>query len=261
MDLSTYPRPGARVQAGTGRAGGHLADERPHNARARACSDGIVASIAVAHPRAMAARRRSRAGGSPSRPGLQEGGAEDAADADTVAVGVVVAVGRPRPRPQQQQQQQQLVPRLLASPPRARKGGRCGCDGCCCSCSCSLSLLRLAAVGATPPRRRRRAPGPRCCDGAARRSARPMADHAHLISAAGLRGLSDKLYERRKQAALEVEATVKQLAERNDMPKVCQVRSLGPLTPSSARANPPRTRPSRRRPAGPASEHPSASEH
>jgi len=53
-----------------------------------------------------------------------------------------------------------------------------------------------------------------------------MADHAHLISAAGLRGLSDKLYERRKQAALEVEATVKQLAERNDMPKVCQIIDL-----------------------------------
>ncbi|KAH6792684.1 ARM repeat superfamily protein [Perilla frutescens var. hirtella] len=53
-----------------------------------------------------------------------------------------------------------------------------------------------------------------------------MADALSVISAAVLRNLSDKLYEKRKNAALEVEGIVKQLAMAGDHDKITAVINL-----------------------------------
>ncbi|KAK6122422.1 hypothetical protein DH2020_043864 [Rehmannia glutinosa] len=53
-----------------------------------------------------------------------------------------------------------------------------------------------------------------------------MADAISVIPAAVLRNLSDKLYEKRKNAALEVEGIVKQLASTNDHEKIAAVINL-----------------------------------
>ncbi|KAA8528999.1 hypothetical protein F0562_033513 [Nyssa sinensis] len=53
-----------------------------------------------------------------------------------------------------------------------------------------------------------------------------MADALSVIPASVLRNLSDKLYERRKNAALEVEGIVKQLAAAGDHDKITAVISL-----------------------------------
>ncbi|KAK4400100.1 protein VAC14, partial [Sesamum angolense] len=53
-----------------------------------------------------------------------------------------------------------------------------------------------------------------------------MADALSVIPAAVLRNLSDKLYEKRKNAALEVEGIVKQLASSGDHDKITAVINL-----------------------------------
>ncbi|XP_059446598.1 protein VAC14 homolog [Corylus avellana] len=53
-----------------------------------------------------------------------------------------------------------------------------------------------------------------------------MADALSVIPASVLRNLSDKLYEKRKNAALEVEGIVKQLAAAGDHDKITSVINL-----------------------------------
>ncbi|GAB4856694.1 PtdIns(3,5)P(2) sythesis regulation factor [Ancistrocladus abbreviatus] len=53
-----------------------------------------------------------------------------------------------------------------------------------------------------------------------------MADALSVIPASVLRNLSDKLYEKRKNAALEVEGIVKQLAVAGDHEKITAVIKL-----------------------------------
>lgn len=53
-----------------------------------------------------------------------------------------------------------------------------------------------------------------------------MADALSAIPAAVLRNLADKLYEKRKNAALEIENIVKQLASNGDHDKIAAVITL-----------------------------------
>jgi len=53
-----------------------------------------------------------------------------------------------------------------------------------------------------------------------------MADSASLLSASVLRNLADKLYEKRKIAALEVEGTVRGLVSVQDHDKISNLISL-----------------------------------
>ncbi|GMP59335.1 hypothetical protein CsSME_00022649 [Camellia sinensis var. sinensis] len=65
-----------------------------------------------------------------------------------------------------------------------------------------------------------------------------MADALYVIPASVLRNLSDKLYEKRKNAALEVEGIVKQLAAAGDHDKITAViNSLTTEFTNSSQAN------------------------